>query len=217
MKKLLSLAILGIFMLTGCGAGATETMSCTYNTNANGLTTKIMYSVDHENNDVKKVRVTYTYDMDNNENTTTNNNTGTNTTGGNNTTGTTGNTDGTNNGNIDGVGTGTDGTTNDNLDNNDGIIDGVVGSAIDSIINGVTDTILDVSGLRDRHTNVQNTYGNMNGFSVQNTNDNTNNHYTVTYVIDYDAISDTDLGTLNLSRDFNTLRSNYISQGFTCK
>ena len=171
------------------------------------------------------------------------NNTDTNTTGGNNTTGTTGNTAGTNNGtatngttndntntatnttgnttdnngNIDGVGTGTDGTTNDNLDNNDGIIDGVVGSAIDSIINGVTDTILDVSGLRDRHTNVQNTYGNMNGFSVQNTNDNTNNHYTVTYVIDYDAISDTDLGTLNLSRDFNTLRSNYISQGFTCK
>ena len=210
MKKLLSLSILGIFLLTGCGAGATETMSCTYNTTNNGLTTKIMYSVDHEDDDVKKVRVTYTYDMDENADAAmadTNNN---------NTNNTTGDTDNAKS-NIDGVDTGTDGTTNDNLDNNDGIVDGVVGSAIDSAINAVTDTILDVSGLRDRHANVQSTYGNMTGFSVQNTNDTTNNHYTVTYVIDYDSISDNDLNTLNLSRDFNTLRSNYISQGFTCK
>ena len=59
-------------------------------------------------------------------------------------------------------------------------------------------------------------YGNMTGFSVQNTNDVTDNDYTVTYVIDYDSISDTDLSTLNLARDINTLRSNYINQGFTC-
>ena len=182
-------------MLTGCGAGATETLSCTYNTTNNGLTSKIMYSIDHQNNDVKKVRVTYTYDIDTNDTTTTDNA----------------------NNKPDGVGTGTDGTTNDNMDNNDGIIDGVVGSAIDTIVNGVTSTILDVAGLRDRHANVQNTYGNITGFSVQNTNDTTNNHYTVSYVIDYDAISDNDLATLNLSRDYNTLRSNYISQGFTCK
>ena len=191
MKKYLFLMVLCVFMLTGCGAGATKTLSCTYNTQSNGLTSKVMYSIDHEDDDVKKVRVTYTYDMDA-DNTTSDNTT-------------------------DGVGTGTDGTTNDNMDNNDGIIDGVVGSAIDSIVSGVTDTILDISGLRDRHANVQSTYGNMTGFSVQNTTDVTDNHYTVSYVIDYDAISDDDLANLNLSRDFSTLRSNYISQGFTCK
>ena len=91
-----------------------------------------------------------------------------------------------------------------------------MGSAIDSIINGVTGTILDISGIRDRHINVQNTYGNINGFSVQNTNDVGDDNYHVTYVIDYDTISDEDLTTLNLSRDINTLRSNYTSQGFTC-
>lgn len=116
----------------------------------------------------------------------------------------------------DGVGTGTDGTTNDTQIDNDGIIDGVVGNAIDSIVGGVTDVILDVSGLRDRHATVQNTYGNIAGFSVQNTNDNDNN-YKVTYVIDYDTISDDDLRTLNLSRDLDTLRDSYVSQGFTCK
>ena len=117
---------------------------------------------------------------------------------------------------MDGVGTGTDGTTNDTQIDNDGIVDGIVGSAIDSIINGVTDTILDISGIRDRHVNVQNTYGNINGFSVQNTNDTTDNDYRVTYIIDYDNISDEDLARLNLSRDIDTLRSNYINQGFNC-
>ena len=43
------------------------------------------------------------------------------------------------------------------------------------------------------------------------------NMYTVTYVIDYDMISDNDLATLNLSRDIDTLRSNYTNQGFSCK
>jgi len=118
--------------------------------------------------------------------------------------------------NTDGVGTGTDGTTNDTQIDNDGIVDGIVGSAIDGIVGGVTDVILDVAGLRDRHATVQNTYGNIQGFSVQNTTD-TNNNYKVTYVIDYDTISDNDLRTLNLSRDLDTLRSSYISQGFTCK
>ena len=191
MRKVLGLSILGIFMLTGCGAGATKTMSCTYQRTSGTMRTKMTYKIDHEGNDVKKLRVTYDYhqDIDNN---------------------------GTTSGNMDGVGTGTDGTTNDTQPDNDGLVDGIVGSAIDSIINGVTDTILDISGIRDRHANVQNTYGNMTGFSVQNTNDTTDNNYRVTYVIDYDNISDADLMTLNLSRDIDTLRSNYTNQGFTC-
>ena len=115
----------------------------------------------------------------------------------------------------DGVGTGTDGTTNDTQQDNDGIVDGVVGNAIDSIVGGVTDVILDIAGIRDRHTTVQNRYANMNGFSIQNTTD-TDNNYRVTYVIDYDTISDNDLSNLNLSRDINTLRDTYTSQGFSC-
>ena len=185
MKKYFIFATLGIIMLTGCGAGATETMSCSYKNTSGNLTTKMTYNIDHEDSVVKKVRISYDYHMDRQED-------------------------------MDGVGTGTDGTTNDTQPDNDGIIDGVVGSAIDGVINGVTDTILDISGIRDRHNNVQNMYGNMTGFSVQNTNDMTDNDYHVTYIIDYDTISDNDLNTLNLSRDIDTIKRNYSQQGFTC-
>jgi len=117
---------------------------------------------------------------------------------------------------VDGVGTGTDGTTNDTHIDDDGVVDGVVGSVIDTIVGGVTGIILDSAGLRDRHADVQNTYGNVNGFSVQNTND-ANDNYTVTYVIDYDTISDADLAGFNLTRSLDDMRTNYVNQGFTCK
>ena len=192
MKKAIFLTIFTIFLLTGCGAGVTETLSCSYDNEFNNISTRTVYSIDYEDSEVKKVRVTYKYrqneisdNMEKND--------------------------------IDGVDTGTDGTTNDTQNDNDGIVDGVVGSAIDSVINGVTDVILDVSGLRSRHMDVQNMYGNINGFSVQNTNDMDDLNYTVTYVIDYDQISDDDLATLNLYRDIDTMRSNYIQQGFTCQ
>ena len=240
-----------MLLLTGCGA--TETLSCEFQNTTDDITTKIHYDIDHQDETVKKVRITYNYDFNNNNgntrNATTNNNgmTGnTNTTTGNGTVGnattgngttgnaTTGNgtagnaTTGngttrdttTNNGgttnHTDGVGTGTDGTTNDTNFDKDGIVDGVVGSVIDTIVGGVTGVILDAAGLRDRHNNVQSTYGNVNGFSVQNTND-ANNNYRVTYVIDYDTISDDDLASFNLSRDFDSLRTTYVNQGFTCK
>ena len=193
MKKILFLSSLFLFMLTGCGAGATKTMSCSYKTDYNNIDTKMSYDVDYEDTEVKKVRITYNYHQD-----------------------VVDDTDGDGKNDIDGVGTGTDGTTNDTQIDNDGIIDGVVGSAIDSIVGGVTDTILDIAGIRDRHANVLNTYGNIPGFSVQNTMDNSDNDYVVTYVVDYDTISDNDLLSLNLSRDINTLRDNYINQGFTC-
>ena len=207
MKKYFILAIFGVFMLTGCDIGTTKTMSCTYKNTSGNLTSKMTYKIDHQGNDVKKVRISYDYHMDENtemNNTGTNNSTNDNSSNNNNTN------------QMDGIGTGTDGTTNDTQADNDGIIDGVVGSAIDSVIKGVTDTILDISGLRDRHANVQNMYGNINGFSVQNTSDTTDNNYHVTYVIDFDTISDNDLNTLNLSKDFDTLKRNYTSQGFTC-
>ncbi len=191
MKKIIVLTVATVFMLTGCGAGATNTLSCSYTNDTNNLSTKTTYNIDYEGTEVKKIRVTYNYHQNAN------------------------NDDNTNNG-TDGVGTGTDGTTTDTQPDDDGIIDGVVGSAIDTIINGVTGTILDIAGLRERHNDVLNTYGNMPGFSVQTTDDVTDNDYKVTYIIDYDTISDNDLATLNLSRDIDTLRSNYTSQGFTC-
>ena len=279
MKKLFILSFASILLLTGCGA--TETLSCSYQTNANNGTTEVKYDIDHQNDEVKKVRITYNYDFNNDTNGATDNNATTRNTdtdgnnnariGGNNTAGATNGTNdntgtdvttGTTNGNgnntnnngisgynnennnnendditvynngttnnngtngnnnnnnqIDGVGTGTDGTTNDSQIDDDGVVDGVIGSAIDTIVGGVTDIILDSAGLRDRHSTVQNTYGNITGFSVQNTNDD-NDNYTVTYVIDYDTISDDDLATFNLSRDLDELRDNYVNQGFTCK
>ena len=191
MKKYILGSLLCFLMLTGCGAGATETMSCTYKTYTGNLTTKMTYTIDYEGTEVKKGRVSYDYHQDTVDMTPETNE-------------------------MDGVGTGTDGTTNDTQQDSDGIVDGIVGSAIDSIINGVTSTILDISGIRSRHANVQNTYSNMAGFSVQNTMDNTDNDYHVTYIIDYDMMSDADLAALNLSRDIDTLRSNYTSLGFTC-
>ncbi len=197
MKKIIVIFIIGLFLLTGCGEITTETMNCTYQTSNTTLSSRTSYSIDYVDNTVKKMRITYDYmNFD------------------------------TNNDNdiidsekedIDGVGTGTDGVTSDEIDNdNYEVVDGIVGNAIDDVVNAVTDTALDILEYRNRHASIQNMYGNINGFSIQNTSDSDDNHYTVTYVIDFDQISDEDLNTLNLSRNVDTLRSNYINQGFTC-
>lgn len=188
MKKFIILSIVSILLLTGCGENMTETMSCTHKNETDNLTAKIKYDIDYQDKTVKKVRITYDYVQKNNDN---------------------------EQKNTDGIDTGTDGTTEDTQPDDDGIIDGVVGSAIDQIVGDVTDTIIDIAGLKERHSTVQNNYNNINGFSVQNTTD-TDNNYKVTYVIDYDVINDDDLKTLNLSRDIDVLRDNYISQGFSC-
>ena len=116
----------------------------------------------------------------------------------------------------DGVRTGTDGTTeDDDPTNDDGIVDGVVGEATKDIIGGIYDTILDLSGLRDMHTNqINNT--NIKGFTstVENS---TNNSYKVVYDLDLTQISDDDIDQFNVDRSYATLRNNYINQGLTCK
>ena len=184
MKKILILSTI-LLSLTACSLSKTNTLSCSYTNTYNGLTSKINYDIDHEDNEVKKIRVTYNYMQDNTTN------------------------------QIDGVGTGTDGTTNDTQPDKDGIIDGIVGDAIDIIVNGVTSTILDLSGLKNRHATIQNMYGNMNGFSYQNTTDMDNN-YVVTYVIDFDNMTDTDINNLNFDRNLDTIRTTYTNQGFIC-
>ena len=64
MKKLFILSCASIFMLTGCGA--TETLSCSFVNNANNGTTRVTYDIDHQEDEIKKVRITYNYDFTNN-------------------------------------------------------------------------------------------------------------------------------------------------------
>ena len=119
--------------------------------------------------------------------------------------------------NIDGVGTGTDGTTDDTNSEENQIVDGVLGNAIDNIINDITDTILDIAQIKERHIVVQNTYGNLPGFAIQNTSDDDNNDYTVTYVINSDDMSDMDLESMNISRNFNTFKNTLVQNGYICE
>ena len=58
MKKILFLSIGVIFILTGCGAGVTQTMNCKYETTTGNITSKMSYNIDHEENEVKKIRIT---------------------------------------------------------------------------------------------------------------------------------------------------------------
>lgn len=114
--------------------------------------------------------------------------------------------------NVDGVGTGTDGTTNDIDTNPDGIVDGVVGDAIDD----TADAILDIAGIKTGYVKRLETYGNIKGFTADVQIDN-NNEYKIIYKFDLDKMTDNDLKTFYIDRDFNTLQTNYTNQGLTCK
>ena len=63
MKKLFILSCASIFLLTGCGA--TETLSCEYRDTTDMMTTRIHYDIDHQDKEIKKVRITYNYDFTN--------------------------------------------------------------------------------------------------------------------------------------------------------
>ena len=119
---------------------------------------------------------------------------------------------------VDGVGTGTDGTTNDDETDtdDDGIVDGVVGEALDDVVSGVTNGILDLAGIRTRHNARFGTYTNTKGFTT-NVDVNNDTDYKVTYTYDLSKLSDTDVTTFGISRDFETLRTGYTDRGMTCK
>ena len=68
MKKLLIASCSFLFLLTGCDMSAMDTLSCSYINTANNLTTKVSYDIDYQDDEVKKVRITYNYDQtDNND------------------------------------------------------------------------------------------------------------------------------------------------------
>ena len=187
MKKVL--VCLGIMLLiSGCGE-TTETLKCNSTTTANGLTTEITYDIEHNDEDVKYVTITYNYKQD----------------------------EYTTNDEPDGVGTGTDGTTeDDDVNENDDVVDGAVGDAIVEGTDAVTDAILDIAGIKTTYENQLSTYDNIEGFSYTVDKD-TDNEYTVVYKIDMDKISDTDLARFNVARDFTTMQTTYEDQGYTCK
>lgn len=119
---------------------------------------------------------------------------------------------------VDGVGTGTDGTTDDDATDtdDDGIVDGVVGEALDDVVSGIANGILDIAGIRTRHDARFGSYANTEGFTTTIDSDN-DMDYKVTYTYDLDKLSDTDITTFGISRDFKTLRNGYTDRGMTCK
>ena len=221
MRKLF-FAFLALLVMSSCSTDM-STLSCSNTTTSNGVTTKTKYDIDYQKEDVKKLVITYDYVQDNTNNATANNNTDstTNSDAATNNNGSRNATNNTAREKQDGVGADTDGNSkekdsNGNLKSDD-VVDGVVGDAIDSTIDGVTNTILDLAGIRSTYENQMNTYGNIEGFSYKVDKD-LDNEYKVIYTIDMDKISDKDLSTFNIpSKKFSDLKKNYMDLGYTCK
>lgn len=233
MKKLL-IGLSVLFLMSGCDNG-TDTLTCTSRSTANGLTTDTKYEIKYKDDDVKYVTITYDYNQDTNGNGTTTDNARNNDTNNNATNNDAGNTDTNNNttndntnnsarnNDADGINADTDGTTDDkDTTNNNGnidsdeVIDGAVGDTIDGVVDGVTDTILDLAGIKSTYENQMSSYDNIEGFSYDVDVDN-DNEYKVVYKIDFDKISDSDLTRFNVDRDFSTIKANYEDLGYTCK
>lgn len=242
MKKIIAIFLV-LFLATGCD-GDSEMLSCSNTTTQNGIITKTGYDVEYVDDEVKFVTITYDYsvaddvdgvnadtdglsenkdnnnvrartnnndnNMDNNQNNSNSNNTNgdnnnTRNADGNNTT--TGNMNGNNNnGSIN----------NHNGTTTDDIVDGVVGDALDTAVDSVRETILDIAGIRNNYENQLSTYDNIEGFSYD-VDVNNDNEYRIIYKIDMTKISDTDLALFNVSRDFSGMESNYEDLGYTCR
>lgn len=195
MKKAL-IILIAVVALSGCGTN--EMTTCTNETKVGNITSKTVYTVEHKDNDVKKIMITYEY----------------------------------NDNHTDGVGTGTDGTTKDKIadeeDNpketnenktktdNDGLIGGAAKEALDDIVTGIADGIIDIAGIKESHNTKFGTYTHVEGFTRTVDVDNTND-YKVTYTYDLTKLSDTDITALGVNKNYNTLKQSYIDRELTCK
>ena len=182
-----------LFLVSGCDNADTKSLSCSSVNDQNGITTKTKYDFKYLNDEVKYVTITYDY-IRNDKNDT-----------------------------VDGVNADTDGLdeNRDNNNNNNGlssneVVDGVVGDAIDETVNTVTDTILDISGIRNTFENQMSIYDGIEGFSYEVDTDS-DDEYRVIYEIDMDKISDDDLARFDIDRNFTDSRNNYEDLGYTCK
>jgi len=189
MKKLFVIFLV-MFLASGCEEG-NEVLSCSSTTTQNGIVTETSYDIEYNNNDVKHVTITYDYSQNDN------------------------------NDDVDGVGADTDGLDEDedrtnNTDmSTDDVVDGVVGDAIDTTVDGVRETILDIAGIRNTYENQLTTYDNIEGFSY-NVDVDSDTEYRIVYEIDMDKISDANLATFNVTRDFSAIQENYEGLGYTC-
>ena len=189
MKKII--LCLGImFLISGCN-GATNNMKCNSTTTTAGLTTDTTYEIDYKDKDVKYVKITYKYNQENANTSTTDETTRDRTSD-------------------------TSDTTSTTSDKND-VVGGAVGSAVDDGIDAVTDTILDIAGIKTRQEQLLQGYNNITGFSYDVKDKDNDNEYTVIYKIDLTKISDTDLARFNIDRNIDTLKTTYENQGYTCK
>lgn len=191
MKKILAIFLV-LFLASGCDEN-TEMLSCSSTTTQNGIVTRTKYDVEYMDDEVKFVTITYDYSSTND------------------------------NDDVDGVNVDTDGLDeeensagNNNVRNADDVVDGVVGDALDTTIDGVRETILDIAGIRNNYENQLSTYDGIEGFSYDVDVDS-NTQYKITYKIDMDKISDTDLAQFNVSRDFSKIQDNYKNMGYTCR
>ena len=187
MKKVL-IALSALFIMSGCDTN-TKSLTCSATNNGtNGITTKTTYDIDYVDDDVKYITITYDYNQDKDAN------------------------------DIDGVNSDTDGLEEDNDNNLDGddIVDGVVGDAIDKTVEGVTETILDIAGIRNNVEKQLTMYDDIEGFSYD-VERNTDNQYRIIYKIDMDKISDADLANFNVTRNFTDIKTSYEDLGYTCK
>lgn len=190
MKKTL-IALSALLIMSGCDEN-TKNLSCrSTNTTSYGITTKTSYDIEYMNDDVKYVTITYDYSQNNG-----------------------------NDNDVDGVNSDTDGLEEDNdndnrLDSNE-VVDGIVGDAIDETVEGVTETILDIAGIRNRYESQLSGYDNIEGLTYEVDVDS-DTAYRIIYRIDMDKISDTDLATFNVTRDFSDIRTTYEDSGYTCK
>ena len=191
MKKLL-IGLSVLFLMSGCGT-ETKNLSCSSTTTTNGITTNTKYDIKYENDVVKYITITNDYNQSTNNNET-----------------------------IDGTNADTDGldknddNNNDNALNADDVVDGVVGDTIDTTINGITNTILDLAGIKNTYQNQMSTYDGIEGFTYSVDVDS-DNEYKVIYKIDMDKINDDDLNRFNVGRDLSDLRTNYENSGYTCE
>lgn len=193
MKKLL-IAFSLLLIMTGCDE-KTENLSCKSTTTANGMTTNTTYDIEYANDDVKYVTITYDYSQGTRTRTN----------------------------DMDGVNADTDGISernNTNENNNrvdsDEVVDGIVGDVIDETVEGVTETILDIAGIKNRYENQLTMYDDIEGFSYDVDIDNAN-QYKIIYKIDMNKISDDDLSRFDVTRNFSDIRTNYEDLGYTCK
>ncbi len=214
MKKILIFLSI-LFLISGCGSN--KTLTCKAKNTANGMDTNIDYKAEYKDKNLKYVTITYDYLKNDNNETTGTVTTTTQTTNGTTTTTTTNQSTTTND--KDGINADSDGITNNKSNKNttsDDVVDGLVGDTIDGAVDGVTNTILDLSGIKDKYENQITTYDGIEGFSYKIDTDN-DNEYKVVYKIDIEKISDSDLARFNIDRDIDKFRNNYEDLGYTCK